>query len=448
MTRTALRTTFLSLRVRNFRLFFTGQLISQVGTWLTSIALVLLVLHRTGSGIAIGLLTAAQFGPILILGAWAGLVADRSNKRTLLLVTQSLEMVQSFALAALAFWPGAPLWSFYAVAFAGGIMMAFDNPTRRAFVSEMVPEANVQNAVSLNAALMTSSRIIGPALAGLLSVTVGFGWCFTVDGLSYLAVLASLWMMRTAELRTPPVADRARGQVREGFRYVRRTPDLWIPLVMLAVIGTFTFNFAVVLPLLIERSLGGTDGTYTAIYSVLSVGSLLGALAAAQRRQVQIRTMCRRCGGVRRGDAAVRLDAGRVVRLPVGAARRVRERVVRHRVDSDDAVAIGPPHARACPRATGDRPDRQHARRAVRCWATSAICTERGRASSSAGSPRSGPPCGEPWPLGACIARPRPRRAPPARQRRSRPHVKTRRSDPLLRLLPSPRRLPPLLRQP
>lgn len=290
-TKRALRTTFASLGVRNFRLFFTGQLISQVGTWLTSIALVLLVLHRTGSGIAIGLLTAAQFGPILILGAWAGLVADRSNKRSLLLVTQSLEMVQSFALAALAFWPGAPLWSFYAVAFAGGVMLAFDNPTRRAFVSEMVPETNVQNAVSLNAALMTSSRILGPALAGLLSVTVGFGWCFTVDGLSYIAVIASLLMMRTAELRTPPAADRARGQVREGFRYVRRTPDLWIPLVMLAVIGTFTFNFSVVLPLMIERSLGGTDATYTAVYSVLSVGSLLGALAAAQRRHVQIRTM-------------------------------------------------------------------------------------------------------------------------------------------------------------
>ena len=290
-TKRALRTTFASLGVRNFRLFFTGQLISQVGTWLTSIALVLLVLHRTGSGIAIGLLTAAQFGPILILGAWAGLVADRSNKRSLLLVTQSLEMVQSFALAALAFWPGAPLWSFYAVAFAGGVMLAFDNPTRRAFVSEMVPETNVQNAVSLNAALMTSSRILGPALAGLLSVTVGFGWCFTVDGLSYIAVLASLLMMRTSELRTPPAADRARGQVREGFRYVRRTPDLWIPLVMLAVIGTFTFNFSVVLPLMIERSLGGTDATYTAVYSVLSVGSLLGALAAAQRRHVQIRTM-------------------------------------------------------------------------------------------------------------------------------------------------------------
>ena len=153
--------TFDSLRIRNFRLFFTGQLVSQVGNWLTAIALVLLVLHRTGSAVAIGLLTAAQFGPVLVLGAWAGLVADRSNKRRLLLTTQSLEMAQSFGLAILAFWPGAPLWSFYAVAVAGGVMLAFDNPTRRAFVSEMVPETHVKNAVSLNAALMTSSRISG-----------------------------------------------------------------------------------------------------------------------------------------------------------------------------------------------------------------------------------------------------------------------------------------------
>ena len=291
-TKRALRTTFASLGVRNFRLFFTGQLISQVGTWLTSIALVLLVLHRTGSGIAIGLLTAAQFGPILILGASAGLVADRSNKRSLLLVTQTLEMVQSFALAALAFWPGAPLWSFYAVAFAGGVMLAFDNPTRRAFVSEMVPETNVQNAVSLNAALMTSSRILGPALRrspvghGRVRMVLHGGRLVLHRGHREPADDA-----HPSDSRTPPAADRARGQVREGFRYVRRTPDLWIPLVMLAVIGTFTFNFSVVLPLMIERSLGGTDATYTAVYSVLSVGSLLGALAAAQRRHVQIRTM-------------------------------------------------------------------------------------------------------------------------------------------------------------
>jgi len=287
----AFRATFRSLSVRNFRLFFTGQLISQVGNWLTSVGLILLVLHRTHSGIAVGLLTAAQFGPILLLGAWAGLIADRSNKRTLLLTTQTLEMVQSFSLAALAFWSAAPLWSFYAVALAGGVMLAFDNPTRRSFVSEMVPESHLQNAVSLNAALMTSSRIVGPALAGLLSVTVGFGWCFAIDGTSYLAVIASLLMMRTSELHRAPITERARGQVRDGLRYVRRTADLWIPIVMLTVIGTLTFNFSVVLPLMIERTLGGTDATYTAVYSVLSVGSLFGALAASHRHRVEVRTM-------------------------------------------------------------------------------------------------------------------------------------------------------------
>ena len=287
----AFRATFESLSVRNFRLFFTGQLISQVGNWLTSVGLILLVLHRTQSGIAVGMLTAAQFGPILLLGAWAGLVADRSNKRKLLLTTQTMEMLQSFSLAALAFWSAAPLWSFYGVALAGGVMLAFDNPTRRSFVSEMVPESHLQNAVSLNAALMTSSRIVGPALAGLLSVTVGFGWCFAIDGASYLAVIACLLKMRTAELHRAPVTERARGQVRAGLRYVRRTADLWVPLVMLTVIGTLTFNFSVVLPLMIERTLGGTDATYTAVYSVLSVGSLLGALAASHRRRVEIRTM-------------------------------------------------------------------------------------------------------------------------------------------------------------
>jgi MFS family permease len=200
-------------------------------------------------------------------------------------------MLQSFALAALAFWPAAPLWSFYAVALAGGLMLAFDNPTRRSFVSEMVPESHLSNAVSLNAALMTSSRIVGPALAGLLAVTVGFGWCFAIDGASYLAVITSLLLMRTSDLYPAPLTERARGQVREGLRYMRRTADLWIPLLMLTVIGTLTFNFSVVLPLMVERTLGGTDATYTAVYSVLSVGSLLGALAASRRHRIEIRTM-------------------------------------------------------------------------------------------------------------------------------------------------------------
>ncbi|HEY7138035.1 MAG TPA: MFS transporter [Acidimicrobiia bacterium] len=293
MTRLSLATrrTFRSLRFRNFKLFFFGQLISQAGTWLTMIALTLLVLHRTGSGLAIGILTACQFAPILVLGAWGGLVADRSDKRRLLLVTQTLEMLQSFALAALAFMPHAPLVAFYGTALAGGVMLAFDNPARRAFVSEMVPPDEVQNAVTLNSALMTSSRVIGPALAGLLVVTTGFGWCFTIDAISYLAVIASLWMMRTSELHTPPVARRAKGMVREGLRYVRRVPDLWVPLVMMTVVGTLTFNFSVVIPLFVEHTLHGNDGSYTLLYSVLSFGSLTGALVAAHRHAIGVRTI-------------------------------------------------------------------------------------------------------------------------------------------------------------
>lgn len=285
----AVRTTFRSLSVRNFRLFFIGQLISQIGTWLTQIALTLLVLHLTHSGVAIGGLVACQFGPVLLLGAYGGVVADRADKRRLLLMTQTLQMVQSFTLATLAFSHHPPLAAFYGTAFAGGLLLAFDNPARRSFVPEMVPVDEVHNAVTLNSALMTSSRIFGPALAGLLVVTAGYGWAFAIDGTSYLAVLAGLWMMRTEELFPPPRATRGRGQVREGLRYVRGINDLWVPMVMVAIVGTLTFNFSVVLPLFVERTLHGSDGSYTLVYSVLSVGSFFGALVAAHRRSVEVR---------------------------------------------------------------------------------------------------------------------------------------------------------------
>jgi MFS family permease len=277
------------LRYRNFRLFFFGQLISQAGTWLTTIALTLLVLHETGSGVAVGLLVACQFVPVLLLGAWGGVIADRSDKRRLLLVTQTLEMMQSFALAALAFAPSPPLALFFVVALAGGFMLAFDNPARRSFVAEMVPEDSVQNAVTLNSALMTSSRIVGPLIAGALVVTVGFGWCFTIDGISYLAVIASLWMMRPAELRQPPRTPRGRGQIVAAFRYMVNVADLRIPLVMAAIVGTLTFNFGVTLPLFAEHTLHGDDLTYTILYAVLSVGSLCGALVAAHARTIELR---------------------------------------------------------------------------------------------------------------------------------------------------------------
>ena len=281
--------TFASLRIRNFRLFFLGQIVSQTGTWMSMVAQTLLVLHLTGSGVALGLLAAAHFAPVLLLGAWAGVVADRSDKRRLLVTVQALAMLQSFAMAALAFSGEPPLVGVYALALVGGVLTAFDNPTRRSFVVEMVPTEQVTNAVSLNSALMTGSRVVGPALAGLLVATVGFGWTFLIDGTSYVAVLVGLLLMRSAELTPAPLAARAKGQVREGLRYARSVPRLWMPLVMMAVIGTLAFNFQVVVPLLVTVDLGGTDATFTWLFSVLSLGSLVGALAVARRTESSVR---------------------------------------------------------------------------------------------------------------------------------------------------------------
>jgi MFS family permease len=289
--------TFRSLRVRNFRLFFGGQLISQVGNWLTLIAQTLLVLKLTNNGLALGLLTACQFAPLLLLGAWSGLVADRSDKRKLLLIVQTLAMVQSFGLAAFAFMDHPPLLGLYALAIAGGFTVAFDNPARRAFVVEMVEEEDVQNAVSLNTALMTGSRIVGPALAGLLIVTVGYGWTFLLDGISYIAVLAALWRMDTTQLRAAPVQPRGRGQIREGFRYMRSVPELRIPLIMMTVVGTLGFNFQVVIPLFVTDSLQGDDRAFTLLFSVLSVGSFVGALVAARRKSIDLRAVALACLG-------------------------------------------------------------------------------------------------------------------------------------------------------
>jgi MFS family permease len=280
--------TFRSLRIRNFRLFFGGQLISQVGNWMTLVVQSLLVLSLTDSGIALGLLAAAQFGPVLVLGAWAGLIADRSDKRRLLITVQAVAMVQSLVLAVLAFLGDPPVAALYAVALVGGVTMAFDNPARRAFVVEMVPETDIPNAVGLNSSMMTSSRVVGPALGGLLIATVGYGWAFLLDAVSYVAVLWSLWRIRPAELRRAPVTPRAKGQVREGLRYVRSVPELFVPLAMMVVVGMLSFNFQVIFPLYVTRDLAGDPTDFTILFSIVSLGALVGALASARRTHVGI----------------------------------------------------------------------------------------------------------------------------------------------------------------
>jgi MFS family permease len=283
--------TLSSLRSRNFRLFFISQTISNSGNWLTMVALTLLVLNRTGSGIAVGILAACQFGPILLLSAWAGAVVDRTDKRKLLVTTQVLEMGESFVLAALAFSHHAPLVAFYVTAAAGGCMLAFDNPVRRTFVNEMVPLEDVPNAVTLYSAMVNISRLVGPALAGALIATVGYGWCFTVDAISYVTVLIALGMMRMSELRRVAVAPRGKGQIRAGLKYIAGVPEIWITFVMLLIVGTISYNFTVVFPLFVVKGLHGSDTAYTLLYSSFSAGSLVGAFAVARRRTVSIRTV-------------------------------------------------------------------------------------------------------------------------------------------------------------
>ena len=316
----AARQSFLSLRNRNYRLFFIGQLVSNTGNWLTMVALTLLVLSQTNSGLAVGLLTACQFGPILLFSPFAGLIADRVDKKRLLTVTQVLEMVQSFVLAALAFQPHPSLGALYGVAAAGGVLLAFDNPVRRSFVTEMVTAEDVPNAVTLYSALVATSRIFGPALAGALVVTVGYGWAFTLDGISYLTVLVALGMMRRSELRPAPHTPRAKHQVRDGLRYVRQVPELRISFVMLAIVGVLSYNFSVTFPLLVTRSLHGRDTTYTLVYSAFSVGSLVGALVVAHRSQVRFRSIVMGAGALGLALVALTVVPNAWVALPVAVA--------------------------------------------------------------------------------------------------------------------------------
>ena len=285
--------TFRSLRVRNFRLFFVGQIVSQSGTWMQSVAIIWVVLQLTDDGFALGLATAAQFAPVLVLGAWGGVISDRVDRHRFLLVTQAAFALVSLAFTALVFTDRLNLPLIYLLSALFGVVTALDNPARRALVVEMVSEPDVPNAVGLNSALMTGSRVIGPALAGAVITTAGADWCFLLNAVTYVAVLAALWRMDRDELRSPPRVVRGRGQLREGLRYVWSTPQLRLPLVLLTVIGTLAFEFQVTLPLLAERTYAGGAGTFTMLYSAMSAGSVVGALLVARRTDADTRFLAR-----------------------------------------------------------------------------------------------------------------------------------------------------------
>src|SRR4051812_19141791 len=253
-------------------------MVSLSGTWMQTVAALWLVLSLTGSGVAVGLTTALQFLPMLLLGAWGGLLADRFSKRKLLMATQALMAIPALGLFAVTVAGVAAPWMVYLAVFAMGSVNAVDNPTRQSFAIEMVGPDRVVNAVSLNSVIVQSARIVGPAFAGLLIAGVGIETCFAVNVLSFGAMIYALWGMDPAKLRSGPRATREPGAIRAGLRYVRATPELAIPLALMALVGTFGFNFQVILPLLARFSFGGGAGVYAALVSAMGIGSIVGAL--------------------------------------------------------------------------------------------------------------------------------------------------------------------------
>lgn len=278
--------TFRSLRHRNARLFFAGMLVSNCGTWIQSTATALLVLKLTGKGTSLGIITAAQFLPMLLLGPWAGVLADRSNRRRMTMITQTGLTVQAVALAVVDLTGHATVGLVAVLALVLGLFSALDNPARRGVVTELVDEADVANALSLNTAVMTGSRVFGPALAGLMVSTIGTGWCFVVNALSFLAVLASLMFMNPAELRVPKPAPRGGRPLRDSLAFVARDPLLRPMFIALTVVSTFAFNYNVALPLIVKVKLDGGDRGVGWLLAMTSVGSVIGSLTVAGRRSI------------------------------------------------------------------------------------------------------------------------------------------------------------------
>lgn len=273
--------TFESLSVRNYRLFFSGQVVSWTGTWVQWVAQGWLVLELTGSGFGLGLVTALQWLPVLLFGAWAGVIADRFDKRHLLIFTNVGSGVLSLVLGIATVAGVVSLWFVIVIAFLLGVLTALDNPTRQTFTFEMVGRERLTNAVSLNTATFTTARVIGPAVAGFLIAGVGIGQCFLVNAASFIPVTIALLMMDRSELIPTSLAERARGQVREGWRYVRSQPLLRTILVMMAVIGTLQYNFQVILPVLAKETFGGDAATFGFLGAALGVGMFTGSMTNA-----------------------------------------------------------------------------------------------------------------------------------------------------------------------
>jgi MFS family permease len=285
------RQTFASLANPNYRKYFTGQAISLVGTWMQTVAQSWLVLELTGSATLLGVVVALQTLPVLLLGPYGGVVADRLDKRKLMMGLQSMMGVLALVLGLLTITHVVQLWHVYLLAFLLGLNNCFENPARQSFVLEMVGPKDLRNAVSLNSVLVNAARAVGPAVAGIIIATGGLGVCFLLNALSFVAVVSSLASLDTSTLQRSAPAGRARGQLREGLRYVRGNPRLAIPLLMMAIVGCLTYEFSVTLPVLAKQTFGDQASTYGFMTAAMGVGAVIGGLYVAARGQTGIRSL-------------------------------------------------------------------------------------------------------------------------------------------------------------
>lgn len=278
----ALRRSFASLELRNYRLYFSGQVVSLVGNWMQIVAELWLILQLTHSGVYVGAATALQFAGILLFGALGGALADRFDKRRLLIISQTGMAVPALLLFALAASGAAEAWMVLAVIALRGLVLAVDNPARQAFVIEIVGPDRVVNAVGLNSVLVHSARIVGPAIAGVIIALWGVAPAFALNALSFAAMLAALVLIDPRELSRPR-PRRTRGGIREAVRYVSSKRELSVPLALMAALGTLGFNFQVIIPILAERSFDGNVSAYSLLMVAMGIGSIAGALTFGAR---------------------------------------------------------------------------------------------------------------------------------------------------------------------
>ena len=285
------RQTFSSLNNPNYRRYFTGQAISMVGTWMQIVAQSWLVLQLSGSATALGVVTSVQTLPVLLLGTYSGLIADRFDKRKLLIVTQAAAGLLALVLGILTLTHVVALWQVFVFAVLLGLCNCFTNPSRSAFTSEMVGTEDLRNAVSLNSVLINSARAIGPAVAGVTIAAGGTGLCFLLNAASFVAVIISLATLDRSRLYPAPRAPRAPRQVREGLSYVWRTPKLLVPLMMLGVVGCLAYEFQVVLPVVARDDFGNGPETYGFMTAAMGIGAVVGGLYVAARGRTGLRAM-------------------------------------------------------------------------------------------------------------------------------------------------------------